>query len=144
MRACATAVFLTLASAPGFAWEFTPGTPCILTHETPELRVELTYDPTAPLYTISLTRADAFRPAGIFSLQFNGAAPLSISTDRHAFRDAGRTVTVADVGFGNVLNGLQFNTTATAVVGDLSVSIQLAGASKPVAAFRACDVVPAV
>lgn len=131
-----------LGAQAASAWEFTPGTPCLLTHETDISSVELTFDPTGPLYSISLTQAAPFVDAPIFSMQFAGQQPISISTDRHQLSNEGRTVTVVDRGFGNVLNGLQFNHTATATLGTQVMSFNLADAADPVAAFRACDTLP--
>lgn len=140
---CAPYLLLLVSALPVQAWEFTPGTPCLLTHETPEVSVELTYDPTVPLYSISLTRPGAFAPAPIFSMQFQGRTPIGISTAEHQLSNGGRTLTVVDSGFGNVLNGLQFNDRVTATLGNQNVTIPLAGAAEPVAAFRKCDVLPA-
>ena len=135
---CALYGLLILSALPAQAWEFTPGLPCLLTHETPDVSVELTYDPGVPRYTISLSRPQRFSPAAVFSMTFIGPFPLTISTDRHQISGDGTTLTVSDSGFGNVLNGLQFNHTAIATLGDARVPIPLAGASEPVAAFRAC------
>lgn len=142
MKAPLTAALL-LAS-PAAAWEFTPGTPCLLTHDAGSVQVELTYDPTAPLYTISITRDVPFQPSPSFVMRFIGPFGLSIGTDQHRLSNEGRTVTVADVGFGNVLNGMQFNTAVSASLGGQSITLPLNGAADPVAAFRACDVVPSV
>lgn len=125
------------------AWEFTPGTPCVLRHETATVTIELTYDPTIPIYSISLTQPESFRQAPVFSMQFSGQMPVGISTDRHRFTNMGRTLTVTDSGFGNVLNGLQFNNKAIAILGNASIEIPLDDAADAVAAFRTCDVLPA-
>ena len=58
--------------------------------------------------------------------------------------DAAARLTVTDRGFGNVLDGLQFNEAATAFSGDTAVTVPLAGASEPVQAFRDCAPMPAV
>ncbi|WP_262386571.1 hypothetical protein [Roseobacter fucihabitans] len=137
-------MFILLFATPVRAWEFTPGMPCRLTHETPEVSVELTYDPTQPLYTISLTRNVMWPHAEVFALQFEGHQALSIATDRHHIDKGGKRLTVADHGFKNVLDGLQFNETARAVTGNSSVSIPLAGALGPVKAFRNCAPVAGV
>jgi hypothetical protein len=134
---------LGLNSQPALAWEFTPGTPCVLRHETASVAIELTYDPTIPVYSISLTQPGSITPAPVFSMQFSGQMPLAISTDQHRFTNMGRTLTVTDSGFGNVLNGLQFNDRATAILGGQTIEIPLIDAADPVAAFRACDVLPA-
>lgn len=127
-----------LMATPAFAWEFTPGLPCVLTHETDTVMVKLTYDPTQPLYTLALTQKTPFTPAATFAMQFDGPVPIRIATDRHQLSADGLTVSVADSGFGNVLNGLQFNQTAVALLGEQRIDIPLAGAAAPTAAFRAC------
>ena len=136
------ALLLSLLASPAAAWDFTPGLPCLLTHEAGETRMELTYDPTGPLYTITVTRAAPFPDAPLFGMRFEGVAAGTISTDRHVLSNGGRSITVTDRGFGNVLNGLQFNDTATALIGAEAVVFSLDGASGPVAAFRQCRPVP--
>ena len=138
MRILATLLCGLAGSAA--AWEFTPGLPCRLTHETAQVQVALTYDPTQPLYTISLTQAAPWPRGAVFSLQFTGAAPLTISPDRHRLSADGTALTVTDRGFGNVLNGLQFNDVATGSLGNRSVTIPLEGAAEPVDRFRRCEV----
>lgn len=142
MKIAVSAAFWVLSLQGALAWEFTPGTPCVLKHETPEVAVELTYDPGQPLYSISITRQAPFADAPAFALQFRGPQPLDIATDRHQLSNGGQTVTVFDHGFGNVLNGLQFNRSATAILGEQIIEIPLQNAADAVAAFRACDVVP--
>lgn len=139
MKAAALLTAALLAPpAPAQAWEFTPGLPCLLTHRDGDLDIRLTYDPTQPKYTITLTRTQPWPDADVFGLRFDGPAPISIGTDRHERDATGRSVTVTDTGFGNVLDGLQFNAQATVTLGALSVSFPLGGAEAPVAAFRAC------
>jgi hypothetical protein len=65
-----------------------------------------------------------------------------ITTDRHVLSDGGTSLTVTDRGFGNVLDGLQFNNVATALLGNTAVVIPLANAAEPVARFRACAALP--
>lgn len=139
--ACALALCLAGAAQ---AWEFTPGLPCLLTHETADAEIELTFDPTGPLYSVTVRQADPWPGEPVFAMRFSGPAGLAISTDRHALSRDGRSVTVQDTGFGNVLDGLQFNDTATAILGDRMVSFPLDGAAGPVAAFRSCSLKPAV
>lgn len=131
--------FLLLTASAAGAWEFTPGLPCRLTHQTPQVQVALTYDPTQPLYSITLTQQTPWPEAAVFTLQFTGPAGLTISSSRHRFSDNGRAVTVTDNGFGNVLNGLQFNDTVTVLLGEDVLSIPLTGASNPVDRFRRCE-----
>ena len=135
-----TRVFLTCTTltTPAQAWEFMPGIPCLLTHETAGAEIELTYDPTGPLYTVTVTRAERWPDAPVFSMRFDGANPISIGTSRHERTYGGLALSVTDTGFGNVLDGLQFNQTAHAIAGDVTVSFPLAGASEPVQAFRTC------
>lgn len=137
-------ICLFLSASPVFAWDFTPGLPCVLRHQTPEAEIELTYDPTQPLYTLSVRQTEAWPGAPVFAMRFDGPAGLTISTDRHALSADGRTVSVADRGFGNVLNGLQFNNGATALLGDKEIRFPLDGAAEPVAAFRICRAAPGV
>ncbi|MEM7599162.1 MAG: hypothetical protein AAF382_15820 [Pseudomonadota bacterium] len=132
-------LLLGLMATPAHAWDFTPGAPCVLTHDTPQAQIELTYDPTAPLYSITITRAEPWPDASSFAMRFDGPQGRVIGTDRHQLSRDGRSLTVTDKGFGNVLDGLQFNHTAIAGSGDVEVSIPLDGASEPVAAFRACE-----
>jgi len=50
----------------------------------------------------------------------------------------GRSLSVSDTGFGNVLDGVQFNALMLATVGDQGITIPLAGAAGPMADFRTC------
>ncbi len=137
MRAILAA--LTLLPLQAQAWTFTPGLICRLSHETPSARIELTYDPAKPLYSVTISRDAALPPAAVFSMRFIGPAGRVIATDRHSFSQDGAAVTATDSGFGNVLDGLQFNTRAEAVLGDTVMAFPLDGAAEPVAAFRACE-----
>lgn len=131
--------FLLLTTSTAQAWEFTPGLPCRLTHDTGSAQVELTYDPTGPLYSITVTVSEPWPDAPAFGMRFDGPQGRAIGTDRHVLSEGGRALTVMDRGFGNVLDGLQFNHTAWAMSGDRQVSFALDGAAEPVAAFRACE-----
>ncbi|WP_300064024.1 hypothetical protein [uncultured Roseobacter sp.] len=136
MKAAVPALMLATSA---HAWEFTPGLPCRLTHETAEVAVELTHDPTQPLYSITLTRPAPWVPAPVFSMDFEGGATLGIATDRHQLNGDGTALTVTDRGFGNVLRGLAFNETAIATLGNQRVAIPLQGAAEPVEQFRRCE-----
>jgi len=138
----ALALILVLLPVQATAWEASINGPlCVLTHATEALDIRLTYDPGGPLYTITLTREEAPWPAApAFALQFAGPRPNLITTDRHV--TDGASLSVADRGFGNVLDGLQFNDTATALTGDAAVSFPLGDAAPAVAAFRACIATP--
>lgn len=128
-----------LCASPAAAWEFTETDVCILSHSDPAAEVTIIYDPAQPLYTITLTRPEKAWPAGPdFRIRFDGNRPISIGTTRQVISDAGRTVSVSDVGFGNVLDGVEFNALMFATIGDQGVSIPLAGAEGPMADFRAC------
>lgn len=135
---CWATLMLLIMATPALAWDFIPGPICALHHETDQIAVKLTYDPAAPLYTISLRQKTALPQAPVFSLRFDGNTPISISTDRHVLSDGGKQLTVTDSGFGNVLNGLQFNTRMTAKLGEVRITVPLTGAAEPVAAFRVC------
>ncbi len=132
-------ICLLALTGPATAWEFTPGLPCLLTHETPQAEITLTYDPRIPLYTVTIRQNAPLPEAPVFSMRFDGPAGLTISTDRHGLSTDSHAVTVSDRGFGNVLNGLQFNDTATALLGDRAITFPLEGAADPVAAFRLCN-----
>jgi len=129
--------FLIIAT-PASAWEFTPGLPCLLTHEESGVAVRLTHDPTRPLFSITVSRAIPWPEADLFAIRFDGASGLTITTNRHQLDETGKSLTVTDHGFGNVLDGLSRNDTATALIGGQSVQVSLTGAAGPVQAFEAC------
>ena len=140
VRILSLTAVLSFAALPAVAWEFTPGTVCLLAHATPEAEVALTYDPAVPEYTITVSRSGRpFPVAPVFAMRFDGPRGLTISTTRHQNPEGDPArVRVIDTGFDNVLDGLQFNRTATALVGDDAVEFSLDGAAGPVAEFRAC------
>lgn len=128
-----------VVATPAHTWEATSGAVCILAHETPEASVELTYNPVLPLYSITLTRkTNPWTRGPVFEMRFDGPRGLTISTGRHSLAEDNTALTVTDTGFGNVLNGLEFNRTATALLADQTLTIPLDGAAGPVADFRAC------
>lgn len=129
---------LILSTSPALAWEFTPVPVCTLSQEAGEVSVRVTYDPATRDYAIALTRPAPWDDAPSFAMGFAGPRGLTISTDRQVLSDGGRTLTVTDRGFGNVLNGIEFNETALAVTGETGARIPLAGAAPHVQAFRAC------
>ena len=129
---------LALLAAPASAWEYKETPLCTVTHEEPGLAFEMTYDPGLSEYALHLTLADGAWPQGpVFSLRFEGPAELTISTNRHVIQ--GATLTVTDRGFGNVLNGLEFNVQAVALIGTSAFPISLEGAAPSIAAFRDCE-----
>lgn len=137
------ALALAVATAPAHAWDAgVEDGLCILDHAGTEATVRLTYDPTLPEYTIAIRLADPWPEAAIFAIRFEGPRGNMISTARHVLSEDRRTLSVRDRGFGNVLNGLEFNAVALALTGDRIVTIDLDGAAPEVAAFRACIVSP--
>ncbi len=137
-------IALIALSTSAHAWEFTPGFPCLLTHETAEAQVLLTYDPEQPLYTITVTRPTPWPASPAFHMRFDGPQGRMIGTGAHTLSADGRALTVTDRGFGNVLDGLQYNETAHALAGGVTESFSLDGAAGPVADFRACTPLPPV
>ncbi|MEL7300519.1 MAG: hypothetical protein AAFM92_09075 [Pseudomonadota bacterium] len=136
-------VLLLLASAlPAAAWDFTAGAPCTLTHAEPPLEVVLTHDPATPLFTITLRRTEPWPVGGIFSITFEGG--MTISTNRQILSEEGRALTVADRGFGNVIDGMAGAPGAIARLGDVEERFSLAGAAEPARALEACQPAPAV
>lgn len=128
---------LLLAASPAAAWEFTPGLPCILSQTDAPLEVTLTHDPSAPLYSITLRRAEPWPTGGIFSISFAGGQ--TITTNRQVLSEGGLALTVSDRGFGNVLGGMITSPFATARLGDIEEEFSLEGAAEPVLAFEACE-----
>lgn len=139
MNRIALAFVFACAGLPAMAWEFTPDPICTLSHRGQDMTVKVTYDPMIEEYAIHLERDGGWPDASVFSLRFEGPSGQVISTDRHVVGEVSpETLTVRDRGFGNVLNGLEFNSRAVAVLDDLEVSVSLDGAAPAVAAFRAC------
>lgn len=139
------AILTLMCASPAAAWEFSPSPVCTLSHTSAELDVELTYDPRrAAPYSIALTAAMPWPDAPVFGLRFFGGRDITITTDRQEFSDGGRTVSVQDNGFGNVLDGLEFNAAANAFIGGMVRQVPLDGAAEPVQAFRACVSQPSV
>ncbi len=128
-----------LAAPPAAAWEFSADTVCRLSHDEPGVSVTVTYDPGPPQYAISITLPGPWADGPVFAMRFDGARPNTIHTERHFHPGGDRaTLSVTDRGFGNVLNGLEFNDTATALIADQEVAIPLDGAAPAVRAFRGC------
>ncbi len=135
---------IAFLAGPVHAWDFTPVPVCTIAHDTADIALRLTYDPARPEpYAIALTRPSAPWPeTETFGLRFDGPAPLTIATARHRLSPDARTLTVSDTGFGNVLDGLSLNRTATAVAGQTALPFDLSGAGLAVEAFRACGMEP--
>lgn len=139
------ALLLFLAASPAAAWDFTSSPVCTLWHDTAEAGLRVTYDPRlSEPYAITITRAALWAEAPVFSITFDGPRGLTISTDRQSLSGDRTTLTVTDRGFGNVLDGLEFNSTATARLGGDTLAFPLAGAAPEVQAFRACTQAPTV
>jgi len=136
------AALLVCLAGPAGAWEFTPLPVCTLSEDGP-VPVVVTYDPRqAEPYAITVTAGEPWPEAAIFALRFEGPRGLTISTPRHSLSDDGLSLTVTDRGFGNVLDGLEFNVAATALLGDAALRFSLDGAAGPVRAFRECATAP--
>jgi hypothetical protein len=137
------AIALLLLAIPAQAWDFFPTPVCTILNNAPGLTIRVTFDPsrTEP-YSILFTRPDPWPVTDTFGLRFNGPAAMTIGTNRHQLSGDGRTLSVSDTGFGNVLDGLASNGTATALAGTAAVPIDLTGARPAVEAFRACGEVP--
>lgn len=134
MRLTVLAVCLPTCAA---AWEFSPAPLCTLSHKSREAQIEITHDPGIPIYQMTLSLlAEPWAGSETFGIAFRGGRSLTIGTGRHRIDD--RTLTVADAGFGNVLDGLEFNQTATAFTSSQSLQISLAGAAPEVRRFRSC------
>jgi hypothetical protein len=143
MRRIPLTLALFALPLPAVAWEAgIDGARCTLDHAGAEAEVRLTYDPALPEYTIAVTRAEPWPEAAVFAMRFEGPRANMIQTTRHVLSDGGQTLTVTDRGFGNVLDGLEFNATALALAGETVVSLDLTGAAPEVAAFRACGTTP--
>lgn len=139
------AVLTVLLASPAVAWEFSPSPVCTLSHSAPDLDVVVTYDPRrAAPYAIGLTASAPWPEAPVFGLRFFGGREVTITTDRQEMSRDGLTLSVKDRGFGNVLNGLEFNAAATAFLGGTIRQFSLDGAAEPVRAFRACASQPSV
>lgn len=136
-----TALTFLLLTSPAAAWEFSPRTVCTLTDTSDAGEIIVTYDAEITEYTITVTLPDGRWPNDpVFGMDFAGERPISIQTDRYTLSNDGRSLTVKDRGFGNVLNGLEFNTRAYAVLGDATVGFSLDGIDPAISAFRACPV----
>lgn len=134
------ALCLALLPLPAAAWEFRPDPVCTLFHQSDRAEVTITHDPGAAMpYAIEIRLSTGRWPdAPTFGLTYEGRAPLAIGTHLHALSEDGMTLRVEDRGFGNVLDGLEFNDSVTAVSGAMELRLSLADAAPEVRAFRAC------
>ena len=130
---------LVVLASPATAWEFSPSPICTLTDTSTDGTITVTYDASLPEYSVTITLPDgtwSVDPA--FAMNFAGNRPISIQTDQHRISPDGRSLTVTDSGFGNVLDGLEFNQRAYATSGDTIVGLSLDGITPAITAFRAC------
>ncbi|WP_298850417.1 excinuclease ABC subunit B [uncultured Ruegeria sp.] len=128
-----------ILGTPATAWEATVGQICTLSHATDEAEIFLTYDPAKPLYTLSVTRkTESWTKTPWFAMRFEGPNPIEIATPNHILSDGESSLTVTDTGFGNVLNGLEYNLTAYAFTQDRLTEFPLDGAAPQVRVFREC------
>ena len=134
-----TALAFILLATPAAAWEFSARPICTLSDSSDVGEITVTYDAQITEYTITVTIPDGTWPdASTFAMAFAGDRPISIQTDRYTLGSDGRSLTVKDRGFGNVLNGLEFNSRAYAVLGETTVGFSLNGIGPAISAFRAC------
>ena len=139
------AALLALLPLPAAAWEFSPDPICTLSHQTDEASYEITYDQSIPEYALRIQlTGNTWDPAPSFHMSFAGGVPVDIATANHLLSDNRTTLTVRDRGFGNVLNGLEFNTVAVSLSGEVVTMASTQDAAPAVRAFRACpDETPA-
>ncbi len=133
---------LALMTTSAFAWEAgTDGHICTLSHRG-DTQVHLTYDPNIPEYAITLTSEAGWPIAPVLGIRFDGPAMNYITTDRHELSADGYALSVRDRGFGNVLDGLQYNLRLIAMTGSTARIVELEGAAPAVADFRTCTEAP--
>ena len=132
-------LFALLAPAPALAWEFSPDPICTLTHQTDAAEIAITFDAALPEYALFITlRTDTWTEHPTFEMTFTDGRDLAIGTTRHSLSADGATLTVRDRGFGNVLDGIEFNNRLTAQSGPVSIAAQTDTAKEALRAFRAC------
>ena len=138
-----SALFVAVLTYPAVAWKFTPKPVCTLSDVAASASVKVTYDPREPEpYAISVTSAAPWPGTPVFSMRFDGPRGMTISTTHQKLSNGDRTLTVTDTGFDNVLNGLEFNNTATALAGTTAIPFLLDGVAPEMKAFRACVAAP--
>ncbi|MEM1301161.1 MAG: hypothetical protein AAGH17_01155 [Pseudomonadota bacterium] len=132
------AILLSLLASPSTAWDVTTGAICVLEDQQSGVAVTLTYDPEGPLYSITVTTPTPWADGPVFAIAFLGANPLQITTNQHVLSEDKRAVTVVDRGFDNVLNGMEFNTTAIASLAGREVAFDLQAVDDPMQPFKNC------
>jgi len=134
-----TALAFSLLISPAAAWEFSASPICTLSDSSAAGEIIVTYDPAITEYTITIALPDGIWPDGrIFRMAFVNDRPINIQTDRFTLSPDRRSLSVTDRGFGNVLDGLEFNTRAYANLDDTTVGINLTGIGSAITAFRDC------
>ena len=119
------------------AWEFSPDPLCTLSHQSQTAEVVITHDPSVPVYRMRVSLVgDRWADSQTFGIAFRGGRSLTIGTDRHLIDND--TLSVADSGFGNVLDGLEYNLVAIAFTKSQSLQLSLDGAAPEVRKFRDC------
>ncbi len=139
-------VLLFFFATQAFAWDYAGSPVCTLKHSTEKADLTLTYDNRADgPYAIQITRNDKVWPSDpVFLMRFDGLRPLVITTDRHVVDAERKSLTVTDRGFGNVLDGLEYNFIATAKSGETMLIFPLTGAAPAVRRFKACVASPEI
>lgn len=93
-----------------------------------------------PLYTLTVTlRSSTWSPSPWFTMRFEGSTPIGIVTARHALSQNQFDLTASDTGFGNVLDGLEYNDTTLVHTQNQVVQFPLDGAAPEVRKFRNCS-----
>jgi hypothetical protein len=134
-----TSLAFLLFASPAAAWEFSASPICTLTDTSEAGEITVTYNPAITEYAVTVTLPEGrWLDAPTFGMAFANDRPISIQTDQHSISPDGRSITVKDRGFGNVLNGLEFNSRAYVILGDTTVGIDLAGIGPAITAFRDC------
>lgn len=133
------ALILAILPFPATAWEFSPTPICTLSHQNADAEFTVTFDASLPEYALSIRLATGiWDTSPVFQLSFLGANSLQIGTIEHSFSADSTTLFVRDSGFGNVLDGLEFNDAAIASAAPKSVSFDLTNADPAIQAFREC------
>lgn len=134
-----TLIAFLLLGSPALAWDFSPDPICRISEKQDLVEINLTFDHASGVYAIAFTKLEAPWDQGQqFSIRFEGPRPKLIRTDRHVFSVDGYTLTARDTGFGNVLDGLQYNTLAALETGDERIFIQIHKSFPAMEAFRKC------
>lgn len=140
------ALVLSLLATPAFAWEFSSSPICTLSHTTEKADLTVTYNRRSDgPFAIEITQGDGnWQPSPVFLMRFDGPRRSVITTDRHTLGPEGKTLTVTDRGFGNVLDGIEFNIIAIAKSGETTLVFPLTGAAPAVRRFRVCVASPEI